>query len=310
MSTEIGSNQERGQGIPARAIRCVKTTEDAGNPHPLGRTGATRCDTRRRGKPCKLRGLPFSVQYEGESAAERAPRKLRSVVRDDRLRQADVGTQPFEHADHTRTWQRPIDLDRETLPREVVDDIERPKGPSVGERVDHEVHRPALTGPARRRQRDALAAREPLAPTAADLQPGLAINRVDAFVIRDDAFATDQGMEPPVAEARALGGMCLEPRQQRAVVDTAPALVPPRGRAQANHATGASFTRAARLGKPPHHFALSDGAYHFFATTAFSAWMSSVCSATMCFNRRFSSSSCFSRCISLSSMPPYLAFQR
>ena len=33
------------------------------------------------------------------------------------------------------------------------------------------------------------------------------------------------------------------------------------------------------------------GPYQFFAVIAFSAWMSNACSATICFNRRFSSSS-------------------
>ena len=43
----------------------------------------------------------------------------------------------------------------------------------------------------------------------------------------------------------------------------------------------------------------TNGAYHFFATTALRAGMSSVCSATMCFRRQCSSSTCFRRCNSL-----------
>src|SRR5271165_5290620 len=51
-------------------------------------------------------------------------------------------------------------------------------------------------------------------------------------------------------------------------------------------------------------------AHHFFATTAFSARMSTACSATMCFSCRFSSSSCRKRFASLSSIPPNLLFHR
>src|ERR1700737_3277125 len=47
----------------------------------------------------------------------------------------------------------------------------------------------------------------------------------------------------------------------------------------------------------------------FFRITAFSASLSRLRSATMCFRRRFSSSSSFSRRPSLPSMPPYLLFQ-
>jgi hypothetical protein len=47
-----------------------------------------------------------------------------------------------------------------------------------------------------------------------------------------------------------------------------------------------------------------------FCHHRFQRCMSRVCSATMCFRRRFSSSSCVSRCISLSFMPPYFAFHR
>src|SRR5207244_5402459 len=47
----------------------------------------------------------------------------------------------------------------------------------------------------------------------------------------------------------------------------------------------------------------------FFRITAFSASLSRLRSATMCFRRRFSSSTCLSRCASLTSRPPYFDFQ-
>jgi len=49
------------------------------------------------------------------------------------------------------------------------------------------------------------------------------------------------------------------------------------------------------------------GRYQFFAVIAFSALISSVCSATICFNRRFCSSSWRSFFASLTSRPEYFA---
>jgi hypothetical protein len=47
----------------------------------------------------------------------------------------------------------------------------------------------------------------------------------------------------------------------------------------------------------------------FFRKTAFNASRSRLRSATSCFSRRFSSSTCRSRCASLTSSPPYFNFQ-
>src|SRR6202035_2163966 len=56
-------------------------------------------------------------------------------------------------------------------------------------------------------------------------------------------------------------------------------------------------------------FALGGGPYHFFARSSRSAAASSICSARSFFSLAFSSSSCFRRLASETSMPPYLAFQ-
>ena len=60
---------------------------------------------------------------------------------------------------------------------------------------------------------DTLTTGEPLAPSAADLQPGLAIDRVNPFVIRDDAFAADQRVQASIPKAWPLSGVRLEPCQ-------------------------------------------------------------------------------------------------
>src|ERR1700688_4097329 len=56
-------------------------------------------------------------------------------------------------------------------------------------------------------------------------------------------------------------------------------------------------------------FALGGGPYHFFARSSRSAAASSICSASNFFSLAFSSSSCFRRLASETSMPPNFAFQ-
>lgn len=61
------------------------------------------------------------------AAAEFGP-----IVHHENLRQADGLGEPIEHADDAQTGQRPIDFDRDTFLREVVDDVQRAKPrPSV-----------------------------------------------------------------------------------------------------------------------------------------------------------------------------------
>jgi hypothetical protein len=71
--------------------------------------------------------------------------------------------------------------------------------------------------------------------------------------------------------AREQAYMGLQSCQQRLILDTASTFVPPRRRTQAEHATAATHAGLRRLDQPPHRCALRDGAYHFFATTAFNA---------------------------------------
>src|SRR5262249_25712154 len=139
---------------------------------------------------------------------------------------------------------------------------------------------------------------------------GLAIHAVHPFAIRQETFAREERVEAPITPSRTHRRVGLQPREKFAVIDPSAAGVPPRRRTQ-----GKQPTRAAQLRVRPFHprldrAALRGGPSPSFATPAFNAWMSSVCSATICFRRRFSSSSCLRRCISLSSIPPYFAFQR
>ena len=203
---------------------------------------------------------------------ERAAGKLGTVVHHDPPRQSDRGAQALEHAYDARTRQGAVDLDRHAFTRVVVDDVQRAKAPAVGQRVDHEVHRPPLAAITRARQRHTFGPRDPFPPTPADLEAGLAVHPMHALVVRDHTVTGDQGMEPTVPVPRTHRRVGLQPRQQLGVVGSSAAPIPP-GRRYSDpttrHARRRLVVRAST--SHPTAYALRAGAYHFFATTAFNA---------------------------------------
>ena len=82
-----------------------------------------------------------------------------------------------------------------------------------------------------------------------------------------------------------------------------------RGAPQPYQPAGAAFARPMLLPQLGDRRSLGLRLYHFFPTRSFSITKSIAWSATIRFSFRFSSSNCFSRCASLTSSPPYFAFQ-
>src|SRR5205814_5095544 len=105
-----------------------------------------------------------------------------------------------------------------------------------------------------------------------------------------------------------LPGQGAQSRPQFFFLLRALPLIPAARPRHAHEPTGSPFTQSMRLPNHAHHLAPVRGRQNFFATTVFKAWLSSVRSATTCFTRRFSSSSCRSRRASLISKPPYSPF--
>ena len=103
-----------------------------------------------------------------------------------------------------------------------------------------------------------------------DLEVRRSIDAIDAFVIDLESFTLDEGMQATIAEAWPFAGVRRQAREQLGVDRIWLAFVPPRRRAQPDEPTRAPETRALRS-QSPHRLAPRDGAYHFFATTAFSA---------------------------------------
>src|SRR5712664_3138030 len=150
---------------------------------------------------------------------------------------------------------------------------------------------------------------DPLPHSTAHDEPLLAVEAVDQLVVDGPALAPQLLVQHPVAVARPLGSEPAEVLSQLRVLHPL-AAVPARRARQLDDAAGAAFADTEVRLEKTRSLAACGGGHHFFAFTAFSIWLSRVRSATMCFSRRFSSSSALSLRASLTSIPPYLLRQR
>src|SRR5690606_26517986 len=115
--------------------------------------------------------------------------------------------------------------------------------------------------------------------------------------------------QPPVFEARPLGCQLAQSRPQR-LLGRPPVAIADRGARRPGHPARPPLREVVPLLQVGHHLAPRGGRHRLFATTSFSAALSSVSSRSSCFSLRFSSSSCLRRRSWLTSSPPYFAFQR
>ena len=126
-------------------------------------------------------------------------------------------------------------------------------------------------------------------------------------VVHDDALATDQPVQTPIAEASALGGQLAHASAHRGIFRS-PGPVADRRPIDGKHSTRPALAHPVRRTEMRHGLAPGGGRHHFFAATSFNIALSSIASANSFFSRAFSSSSAFSRRASETSSPPYLAF--
>src|ERR1700730_14494507 len=177
------------------------------------------------------------------------------------------------------------------------------------------VHRPHFICTRRKCQRHSRFSPKSLAPPTLHRQPSLPLQPIDSLVIDQppqrsvlDLLPSQKNIQSPIAEARTLGCQLPQPSPPRRFV---PFLspVPPAPAVHPDQPTGASLAEPRFFPHDTHRFSLRPRAYHFFASTTFSASRSSACCATIFFSRPFSSSNCRSRRVSFTSRPPYFAFQ-
>src|SRR5947209_17892817 len=178
------------------------------------------------------------------------------------------------------------------------------------------VHRPHFVRTGRKRERHPRFGSKSLAPPTLHRQPFLPVQPIHSLVVDPPPkrsvlglLPSQENVQPPIAESRALGCQLPQPSPQRRFVPC-PSLVPPAPTVHPDQPTGASLAEPCFFSHDTHRFSLRPRAYHFFASTTFSASRSSACCATMFFSRPFSSSSWRNRRVSFTSRPPYFAFQR
>jgi hypothetical protein len=90
----------------------------------------------------------------GEPVRQPSRRKLAAVVGAQQPRLAVAGKQPLQFHDHISCGEAPRDATAERDPRVLVDDVQDPKRPTVVGAGRHEVVRPDVVRPRRRKLPD------------------------------------------------------------------------------------------------------------------------------------------------------------
>ncbi len=223
--------------------------------------------------------------------------ELGSIVYLDRSRCSTSLPQRLQYPHHAQTRQRGVRFDPQCLSRVAVHQIQRSEFPPAGHLVMRVVHRPHFIRTRRNCQRHSRFSPKSLAPLTLHRQPFLPVESIDPLVIDQPSQRSVLGLLPsqediqtPIAEARTLGCQLTQPNPQRRFVPFLP-LVPPAPAVHPDQPTGASLAEPCLFPHDTHRFSLRPRAYHFFASTTFSASRSSTCCATIFFSRPFSSSS-------------------
>src|SRR3972149_6043130 len=131
-----------------------------------------------------------------------------------------------------------------------------------------------------------------------ETQPRLPIHAMHPFVIHLFAAPSQQYMQAPIAPTRLLARQPHQPRPQPFIATPGPIAV-------------TRYRDRHQPTRPPLPDSRLQGCelHPFFRITDCNASLSKLRSATSLFNRAFSSRNCFTSRASLTSIPPYFAFQ-
>ncbi len=223
--------------------------------------------------------------------------ELCPVIHLDRYRCSASFPQRLQYPHHTQAGQRRVRLDSQGLSRVAIHQVQRSESPPAGQFVMRVVHRPHFIGTRRKNQRHSRFRSKSLAPPTLHRQPFLPVQPIHPLVVdlppKHSVLAllpSQENVQPPIAESRALGCQLPKPSPQRRFVPFLPP-VPPAPAVHPDQPTGASLAEPCLFPHDTHRFSLRPRAYHFFASTTFSASRSRACCATIFFSRPFSSSS-------------------
>ena len=130
--------------------------------------------------------------------------ELGAVVADDHARTTPAFGDPVELAHDPRAGERGVDDQAETLAGEVVDEGQHPEAPAAGERVHHEVQRPALVRTLRHRHRRPRAECPFAAATLAHGQAAPRVEPEQLLVIDPDPCRANRSLQATIAEPTTL----------------------------------------------------------------------------------------------------------
>src|SRR5215470_19914194 len=235
-------------------------------------------------------------------AVRRAGIEFGAVVDRNARRRTARLHEPIENRDHARADQGGIDLDGQTFTCEDILHRQDPDAPTVVQAIGHEVHTPPLiwAGRCGGTHPELAGALPPAVHPHAELLG--AVQPIRLLVIDGPALSAKQDVQAPIAEARARRGQLPQPHPQRGQVPPLRAVV--EGRAIAlDDVARSPCGYPKRRYQIARHLAPPGGPQAFFWRTSWSMALSSVRSATTCFSRRFSSSSCLTRRSSATPIP-------
>ena len=161
--------------------------------------------------------VPLHLRLVGP-VQDRIRGELGAVVRHDHPGLPAPLDQRCQFARHPSARDRGVDDRRETLLRDIVQHIEDPEAASIGELVLHEIHRPSGVGHRLGDKRRAGAEGALAAPPSPDGQTLLAVEPLGALAVHHMAVATQDHVQPPIAEPPVLLGHLAQDFAQLGVI--------------------------------------------------------------------------------------------
>lgn len=196
--------------------------------------------------------------------------ELGPVVTDDQAGLAAPGDQRRQFPRDAAARDRGVNHGGEAFLRDIVDHVEDPEPPPLGELVMHEVDRPARVRQGHRQQRRPCSRHLLAPPLHAHRQALLSVEPLDLLAVHDMALPPQQNMQPPVAEPAPFGRQRPQALAQVVIVG-ASAAVSDRGSVRADHATRPPLAHLVALHEDRDGFALGGGRYHFRDRRSFNA---------------------------------------
>ena len=171
------------------------------------------------GVPCRLSGLDKVQSHTGlPGPEEHGPgSEPRTIVQHQGPGQWPGLAELIGMPGQAGARVRRVDELADTLAGEVIDEVEDPEPPAIGELIGHEVRRPALAGLRRHRHRHP-GPRDLPAALGSHLQAFLALGPVGALAVDDASLPVEHLVQRQIAVAGIALGQDLQPTPQLRVV--------------------------------------------------------------------------------------------